>query len=184
MRYSVIYSIDCAGDVDPQRYAPPHVDNEMWECWEQTEGDGDYSVPCEVYHLAEADANSPWQPGRGHHQKWCGDLSEEEFAEFLSAVSIYPKGEGSSVGSPGLDFPYQPSRSVVFTGEDEDNAYLYASVTPHCSEKELADWLLENNSSVPVALTDAPTQRYLFKGIADRRKPFKAVLAVMERKYG
>lgn len=113
MNFSVIYSVDCPGDEDIGRYAPPDLD-----FWDQTEGDEQYE-----YSYLEGCCEN------GMHRKWCAILNRQQFDEFvehcgLSAESTETMG---SLGAPGFGFGWAPA--ISFISHDSD-AIQSAYVTP------------------------------------------------------
>jgi hypothetical protein len=88
--FSVIYSADCVEDENIEGHAPPHIEN-----WDETEGDEQYE-----YDYLEG----PWT--KGHHRKWTGILTLEQFEEFLNECEMESEDVETmgSIGSPGCEY--------------------------------------------------------------------------------
>jgi hypothetical protein len=113
MQFSVIYSVDVPTDTDVLDYAPPNVAD-----WEETEGDEQYE-----YSYLEG----CWE--NGHHRKWCGLLSREQFDDFIQHCGLVAERTETmgSLGAPCFGFGWAPA--ISFRGDDPD-AILSAYVTP------------------------------------------------------
>ena len=72
MLFSIIYSADCTSDQDIADYAPPDLN-----LFDQTEGDDCYN-----YGYLEG----AWE--HGHHAKWTGLLTKEQFEAFVSHCGL------------------------------------------------------------------------------------------------
>ncbi len=103
MLFSVIYSADTPADVNIDDHAPPQVD----ELWEMTEDDGQF----EYEHLG-----SDWVGG--HHRKWCGILTREQFDDFIDKTGLSAEHceTMGSIRASGFGFGWAPA--ISFTGAD------------------------------------------------------------------
>jgi hypothetical protein len=113
MQFSVIYSADCPADEDINEFAPPDL-----QLWNETEDDDQYE-----YDYLEG----CWE--NGHHRKWCGILSREQFTEFVEHTGLVAEDVETmgSLGAPGFGFGWAPA--VSFTADDPC-AIQSAYVTP------------------------------------------------------
>lgn len=173
LKFSVIYTVDCAAAVDPLDHLPPQYE----ELWQETEDDGAYEVPDKYAEDAAGRNDYGWKDG--HHRKWCADLTNEQLEEFAKICHMTAAGEGSALGIVGTGL----SRVVVFEGISAEDIVTEAFVTPHGTEAEAREWLRQQEESVPAVLTDAPGQRYLFKELKDRRSVWQAVYDGLRRRY-
>lgn len=113
MLFSVIYSVDCPGDEDLSRFAPPDL-----SLWDETEDDDQYE-----YGYLEG----CWEDG--HHRKWCALLNRDQFDAFIEHVGLSAEDVETmgSLGAPGFGFGWAPA--ISFSSDDPD-AIQSAYVTP------------------------------------------------------
>ncbi len=93
MMYSIIYSVDIAGNEDSiTRYRPTPRN-----LWDQTEGDRDYEY---------SDLSGVWATGK--HRKWGAILDQKQFDKFVSDAGLCAEDceTGGSLGSPGCGFGF------------------------------------------------------------------------------
>jgi len=114
MQFSVIYSADTPADVDVLDFAPPQAE----DLWDETEDDDQFE-----YGYLEGS----WE--NGHHRKWCGVLTREQFDDFIDRTGLVAEDVQTmgSIGAPGFGFGWAPA--ISFTSDDP-NAILNAYVTP------------------------------------------------------
>lgn len=166
MRFAVIYEVNTSDYDVAENYAPP-VDLDF----EKTEDDDNFVTP---------DERPSWK--EGSHGKWGGNLSEEQFAEFVEALELSTNGEeGTSLGAIGLGF----TNALVFQGRDDEDVIYEAWVTPYSDDpQEIIAWLQKHRQHVPAVLADSPGQRYLIRGVKDTRKTWTAVAQTLQKLYG
>ena len=113
MKFSVIYSVDCADTEHIGQYLPHNR-----KLWTLTEGNEEYEY------------GDIWPKGK--HRKLCAVLTKAQFDRFLSQVNIWPEDceTMGSLGAPGLGFGLSPAISFSSEPEDGERAARNAYVTP------------------------------------------------------
>lgn len=115
MKFSVIYSFDCAMDVPVSKYMPSQ--RRLFDMTERSDGQPD-------------DWCGDLWGGKCKHRKLCALLTREQFERFLSDVCIYPEDVETmgSLGAPGFGYGHSPA--ISFSDHDQPDAILSAYVTP------------------------------------------------------
>lgn len=128
MRYGVIYTVDIPRTIAIGSYKPPHPSR-----WRLTEGDDQY----EFDYLEDV-----W--AKGKHRKWVGELSQEQFDNFVEDQCFYAEDceTMGSLGVPWTESGFGIAPAVSFRSDNEYNAFLGAYVTP-LLEKQDAEKLRE-----------------------------------------
>lgn len=114
MRFSVIYSVDCAMGEPIGQYSPPR--SRAWQMTERDDGQPDEWC------------GELWG-GKCKHRKWCALLTRKQFDEFIDKVCIHAEDVETmgSLGAPGFGYGLAPAISFIDHGPE---AILSAYVTP------------------------------------------------------
>jgi len=121
MRFSVIYSIDCAKNLHIKQFYPKNM-----RPWTITEDDSG---------MSGGDYDDIFTKG-SKHRKMCAWLTKEQFLKFQNDCNIYADDVETmgSIGAPGFEFGLAPAISFSDSSRDivdEDYGYiLNAYVTP------------------------------------------------------